>query len=474
MKQILSFIVATLSLFSAHAYDFFYDDIYYNVLSDSDCEVTFQMLDSSEAGNRTYTGDVVIPSQAFFGNHPYNVVKIGQQAFDNCKSLTSITIPSSVLSFGINAFRGCSSLKSVTLLDGDGTLSGYMPSLPYPFKGCPIETLYYGRFCDFTFDSSVLTSLSFGRSLKNIGSFICPNVSNLEFPETVESIGLFSDCKISSINIPESVKLLWGFCNVPLTSISLPKGLLSLGCLSGTNITSLELPETLEYLGNMCFNESPIKSIIVPKSVTQLSEAFLGNDIIESIIINSDVSSLGYRAFSGCTSLKNIQLPQSLTQIEGQTFMGCSSLQSITIPNSVETISYEAFYGCETLSEITLGFNVNVIAQDVFKDCTSLNKITSLNRTPPMLLSDTFEPYHYTQATLYGNSGMYWFATYWDKFKSIEIIDVEESGIISVVSNKDRQIVGRYNIDGITVDADYKGLVITHFSDGSVTKTINR
>ena len=62
-----------------------------------------------------YSGSIVIPALVEYEGVAYSVTTIGEYAFDYCKSLTSIAIPSSVTSIGRYAFSGCTSLTSVTI-----------------------------------------------------------------------------------------------------------------------------------------------------------------------------------------------------------------------------------------------------------------------------------------------------------------------------------------------------------------------
>ena len=99
--------------------------------------------------------------------------------------------------------------------------------------------------------------------------------------------------------------------------------------------------------------------------------AFDGCSLLESVSMPS-VTSIGWAAFSGCSSLESVTIPEGVTSIESSTFSGCSSLASVTIPSSVTSIGQLAFYGCRSLTEITIPASVTDIAIDAFKSCESL------------------------------------------------------------------------------------------------------
>lgn len=90
------------------AHDFEQDGIYYNILSETDktVEVTFKG-DYYDSYKNEYSGSVVIPESVTNGDVTYKVIRIGDDAFKDCDSLTSIVIPDAVTSIGDEAFRGC-------------------------------------------------------------------------------------------------------------------------------------------------------------------------------------------------------------------------------------------------------------------------------------------------------------------------------------------------------------------------------
>jgi hypothetical protein len=101
------------------------------------------------------------------------------------------------------------------------------------------------------------------------------------------------------------------------------------------------------------------------------------NIIIPSIYNGKPVTRIGDSAFSYCTSLTGITIPDSVTSIDNSAFSGCTSLTDITIPDSITRIGGGAFSGCTGLTgSITIPDSVNSIGNSAFYGCTSLTDIT--------------------------------------------------------------------------------------------------
>ena len=283
------------------------------------------------------------------------VNSIGNEAFDNCRTLTSITIPNSVTSIGNYAFYKCYSLTSIDIPNS-------------------VMSIGYGTFnscyslSSITFEEgSILNSIS-----ENIFSY-CYSLSEITIPYGVESIGneAFRECfSLSSITIPNSV-----------TSIG---SSVFINCSSLSEIT-FEEGLILNSIGYDVFsNCRALTSIDIPNGVISIGyRAFSGCTSLTNITIPNSVNSIGYGTFSNCSSLSSITFEEGsiLNSIDNETFSGCTSLTNITIPNSITSIGTSAFQYCSSLSSIIFeeGSILNSISDGAFAYCYSLSNITIPN-----------------------------------------------------------------------------------------------
>ena len=271
---------------------------------------------------------------------PDSVTSIGEYAFSGCSGLTSIVIPDSVTSIGDSAFLGCSGLISITI----------------PFIGEKMDGTGSTRF-------DYIVGYAAPKSLKeviitggeNIGEHAfsgCRWLKNITISDSVTSIGrgAFDGCSgLISVTIPDSVTSIgdWAFSGCSgLKSITIPDSLTSIGsgafdgCSGLKNITIPFVGEKLDGTGVTRFNH--IFGIGVPESLKK--------------VIVTGGASIGDWAFSGCSGLKSITIPDSVTSIGEYAFFGCSGLTSIVIPDSVTSIGDSAFLGCSGLISITIPF----------------------------------------------------------------------------------------------------------------------
>ena len=110
--------------------------------------------------------------------------------------------------------------------------------------------------------------------------------------------------------------------------------------------------------------------------------AFSGCSALRTLDIPNTVSSLGQAAFGGCSSLESISLPKSVSLIGDFEFYGCTLLKAINIPQTVRSIGTAAFRGCFSLTAIKIPKSVNSIGRSAFRECPSLASVTVADGNP--------------------------------------------------------------------------------------------
>ena len=132
------------------------------------------------------------------------------------------------------------------------------------------------------------------------------------------------------------------------------------------------------YIGEE-FEEKSIKSFNEFQYFTGVtsigSRAFSLCSSLTSIVIPEGVTSIGDHAFAWCRSLTSIEIPEGVTTIGNQAFVDCSNLNSMVIPNSVTLIGNYAFSNCSSLTSIEIPASVTSIGDYAFSGCSGLTSI---------------------------------------------------------------------------------------------------
>ena len=150
---------------------------------------------------------------------------------------------------------------------------------------------------------------------------------------------------------------------------------------------SVVIPEKVTYngmeypvtsIGKSAFSGcSGLTSVDIPNSVTSIGDdAFAYCSGLTSVDIPNSVTSIGSEAFSGCSGLTSVDIPNSVTSIGDDAFYRCSGLTSVDIPNSVTSIGVFAFSGCSGLTSVIIPNSVTSIESSAFYECYNIKSLT--------------------------------------------------------------------------------------------------
>ena len=328
---------------------------------------------------------------------------IGNYAFEDCQSMTSITIPDSVTTLGWGAFTGCSTLREFSgKFATDDGLCLITDNILKAFAiGCGIT--------EYTIPNNVtsieanvfmecmsLTSVTIPDSVTTIGSYTftwCKNLTTISIGSGVTSIGYaaFVDCNsLTSVyckaTTPPTLDGNGFHDNADGRKIYVPT-------------ESVEEYKTAEYWSDYATDivgydfdageGDVVKSelfytataLVEPYKSSAFNVAIVSNEWDEAtgegiITFDGELTTIGDYAFEWCDSLTSVTIPDSVTTIGDSAFEGCDSLTSVTIPDSVTTIGDRVFLFNQCLTSVTIPDSVTRIGSGAFGGCISLAEFT--------------------------------------------------------------------------------------------------
>ena len=235
---------------------------------------------------------------------------------------------------------------------------------------------------------------------KYSGSITIPaTVTHENVQYSVTSIGnsAFSGCTgLESITLPEGVTSIGysAFFNCSsLTSITLPENVTNIeneafkGCIrlrTIINYSDLNIDNSWDngYIGYYAYKIIDVDEFIGDYAFKTIDgmhylNSYIGNDTELTLPNNyqDEIYKIGERAFSGCSSLTTITIPEGVRSIGKQAFASCTSLTAITLPETIISIGEQAFYGCTGLESITFPEGVTSIGEHAFQYCSSLTAV---------------------------------------------------------------------------------------------------
>ena len=353
---------------------------------------------------------------------PGKVTLIGQNAFNNCKKLTSVIfepsitgakltigkgafqksgltyldIPERVAVVEQNAFANCLSLASVVVEPSTTPLTIGSPSTAvsgdHPF-----------------YDSNNITTLILNRDLAkahaNVPMALFRNhsrLTNVQLSEQVKSIydEMFYNTGIQTITIPGSVTLIeenaFSACenlttvtfepnssNTPLTIDVQSKYLNYTPFYDSNNITTLNINRELvaanDYMPMALFeNHSRLANINIGAQMKTIHKEMFVNCIgLTSVVIPGNVTTIGDYAFEWCSYLKDVTIEggdERVRKIGNGAFRRCTNLTSFNF-TGISNIGDDAFAYCKNLPSIKIPGSVDFIGNNTFRECTSLKSV---------------------------------------------------------------------------------------------------
>lgn len=404
-KQLFINVLFTLLPFCAMADNVKIDELYYKTNPDdyTACVINGFFVD----GVNKYTGDIIIPETIEYKGNTYTVNSIQKGAYSDgnspyyggpfdCSNITSIIIPKTITQIDEYTFKLCKKLKTVTFC-GD------------------INEIGNGAFA------------------------YCELLANIILPNGLVSIGdeAFSNCSsLISVTIPNTVTSIGG------SAFS--------GCSGLTSVTVQCSPRSLfPFLG--CSN---LKEVTFDcETVTSL----FAETSIEKVTMNEGVTSIGDGAFSGCSGLTTVDIPNSVTSIGDGTFRGCMYLTSVTISPNIQKIGDGVFDGCISLESLIIPPSVSSIGYFAFRDCNSLKSLIIETEKAPYCVNESFGDWT-ENATLHVKD--YAVETFkgvepWNNFKEI-IVDekVTDFNLVYIIDDVEYKVV-KYKYDDEIIPEEY-------------------
>lgn len=157
-----------------------------------------------------------------------------------------------------------------------------------------------------------------------------------------------------------------------------------------------ELSSVNEYavtsIGASAFSYcSNLELITIPNSVKEIGQLAFGHSGLTYIEIPESITSISTQMLESCTSLTEVVIPKSVTSIGANAFDGCNILTSINLPETVTEINHYAFKGCSNLESIDIPHSVTWIGFGAFQDCASFKEVVipnSVTRIFPLAFSN--------------------------------------------------------------------------------------
>lgn len=131
-------------------------------------------------------------------------------------------------------------------------------------------------------------------------------------------------------------------------------------------------PEGLIFILNEEDDTAVLKDVSAPLSLTSVTVPAT----ITHETVTYDVNTINFYAFSGCSKLSSITIPNSVTSIGEYAFNNCSSLETVEIPEGVTKLNGNVFFGCSNLTKVNIPATLTSVGVGIFAGCVNLSNIS--------------------------------------------------------------------------------------------------
>ena len=456
---------------------------------------------------------------------PEGITTIGERAFYNNTSLTSIKLPESLVSIEENAFYSCG-LTEVVIPDNVEVLGMSAFNRNYATLGiigrkvskirsfaltCTFSDIYcYAETMPETEDYVFYYDIAKCQTVLHVPEALLDQYKTTapwkDFPTIValkdgdpsptDPVGGSEELEIDGLyyklynnntamvtynpSVPNNEGCYTGDVVIPasVTYEGVDYDVTSIGDYTfqySHDLTSVTVPESVTSIGECAFQDClSLASLTLPSSVTSIGvRAFEYCQKLASFDIPENVTRISQKTFHGCIGLTSIHIPDGVTVIENSAFDFCAALTSVTIPDKVEDIGKFAFENCLALKTVTLGKGVKNLYEKCFNGCDVLNDVYCQAENVPWASLRAFNG-EMSVKTLHvpeGSLANYQKTEPWSYFGTIVALTDEETAIRSIGSDGASELL-RFTLDGRRINSPQKGLNIIKTRDGRTRKVV--
>ena len=302
-------------------------------------------------------GSIVIPD---------SVTEIGECAFRNGTSITSIELPATIETVGRNEFNACSGVESFTCLSTNVNI------FEYDSIGGSTNT-YMGKSATGKTATINAGQVWLKESLETLGYIVTTSGS-----ATIEKWESYPSSRVYEMGATNASDIHGMFNNYTgelivtgsgeMKDYVATMGYANTAFAQNLAISSIVINEGITRVGNYAFYKAPATSISLPSSLTEIGEGAFMATSVSTLTIPVNVETIGKKAFSTSSNLTtlNFEAGSKLKTIEDDAFYTAQSLTSVEIPDGTTYIGADAFRNMNEVTNIVIPESVEYIGKQAF------------------------------------------------------------------------------------------------------------